>query len=197
MERVDLGHCLGVIHRRQASSRLVLLPGAWYPTQAPLLWFAREVALARGLGVLEVRDELAAATDDPFAWARDRAEQALDFEPSPRLLVVGKSLASAAAGTVADRRLAALWLTPLLDRETVLDGLARASAPTILVGGTADPTWRPAALAHNPTLELIELEGLDHSLQVPGDPRASLEALRQVVGVMERFVNGLSAAAGS
>ena len=69
------------IHRPDAPRRVVLLPGARYPTRAPLLWFAREVAVARGYGVLEVLDEPPAG-EDPFAWVRDRAQRALDHEPS-------------------------------------------------------------------------------------------------------------------
>jgi hypothetical protein len=167
----------------------VLLPGARYSTQAPLLWFAREIALAHGAGVLEVLDQMRAA-GDPFAWARDRANRALDFAPARQPLVVGKSLASAAAGLVADRALSALWLTPLLDQRIVVEGLARASAPTMLVGGTLDKTWNAGAVPRTSALEVVELPGLDHSLQVPGDASGSLEGLRQAVAVIERFLSG-------
>jgi hypothetical protein len=167
----------------------VLLPGAWYSTQAPLLWFAGQAARARGAGVLEVLYEMPAA-GDPFEFARECAEGALDFAPAAREAVVGKSLASAAAGLVADRELPALWLTPLLDRQAVLDGLARASALTTLVGGTLDGTWKPDALPANPALEVVQLGPLDHSLQVPGDSAGSLAALEQAVAVIERFLSG-------
>jgi alpha-beta hydrolase superfamily lysophospholipase len=185
--RVDLGPCEAVLQRPEAADRVVVLPGMAYSIQAPLLWFAQELALARGAGVLAVADRL---RDDaePFAWARDRARRALDFEPAERQVVVGKSLASAAAGLVAERGLPALWLTPLLDQRPVLDGLARAGAPTLLVGGTADDSWQPSALAPNPRLEVVELAGLDHSLQVPGDPPASVEALAEVVAIVDRYL---------
>jgi hypothetical protein len=185
--RVDLGPCQAEVDRPEAPLRVVLLPGARYSTQAPLLWFAREVALARGAGVLRVIDELPAA-GDPFEWARDRARRALDLDPVQQQVVIGKSLTSAAAGLVADRGLPALWLTPLLDQPVVVDGLTRASAPTMLIGGTLDETWKPDALPRRPTVELVELPGLDHSLQRPGDPSGSLAALAEVVGVIERFL---------
>src|SRR5262245_12120023 len=82
------------IHRPEAPRRVVLLPGARYPTRAPLLWFAREVAVARGFGVLEVLDEPPVG-EDPFAWVRDRAQRALDHDPPSELdVVIGKSLSS-------------------------------------------------------------------------------------------------------
>lgn len=177
-------------HRPGAERRVVLLPGARYPTRAPLLWFSREVAVARGYGVLEVLDEPPAG-EDPFAWARDRAQRALDHEPSQLDVVIGKSLSSDVAGMAAERGLAAVWLTPLLDRPTILSALAGTGRPTLLVGSTADPTWRPEALPPNVMLDVLELDGLDHGLQVPGDPQASLKALEKVVKRVDRFLGAL------
>src|SRR4051812_50140034 len=87
-----------------------------YSTQAPLLWFAREVAAARGWSALEVLDSLPDGAE-PFGWARDRARRALDraSEEAGEVAVIGKSLASGAAGLVADRGVPAGWLTPLLN----------------------------------------------------------------------------------
>jgi hypothetical protein len=166
----------------------VLLPGAWYPTSAPLLWFAREVAKARGWEVVEQR-ELLAKGADPFDWALEKAEHALaEASGADAVAVIGKSLASAAAGLVADRGLAAVWLTPLLTDDRVTGALARASAPALLVGSPADDTWDAAKIPDNEALEVFELAGLDHSLQVSGDPPASLEALKTVTERMGEFL---------
>jgi pimeloyl-ACP methyl ester carboxylesterase len=184
---VDLGPCRAMLDAPEAPARVILLPGALYSIQAPLLWFAREIALARGAGVLAILDRMP-TQGDPFEWARDRAKHALDFRSVEHQVVVGKSLASGAAGLVSDRALPALWLTPLLDQASVLDGLERAAAPTLLVGGTADETWQPSALPGNERLEVVELPDLDHSLQVPGDPAASARALERIVGTMDRYL---------
>jgi hypothetical protein len=168
----------------------VLLPGARYPTRAPLLWFAREVAIARGYGVLEVLEEPPPAVD-PFAWVLDRTGRALDHAPSAHDVVIGKSLASEAAALVAERELPAVWLTPLLDRASVRAGLGHVARQTLLIGGTADPTWRPDALPEHALLELEQLDGLDHGLQLPGDPLASLKALRTVAKRIDRFLGAL------
>jgi pimeloyl-ACP methyl ester carboxylesterase len=178
------------IHRPDAPRRVVLLPGARYPTRAPLLWFVREVAIARGYGVLEVLDEPPAG-EDPFAWVRDRAQRALGHGPSELDVVVGKSLSSDVADLAAERGLAAIWLTPLLDRPGIVAALARTTRPTLLVGGTADPTWLPDVLSDNVMLDRLQLEGLDHGLQLPGDPQASLGALKKVVKKVDRFLDAL------
>jgi hypothetical protein len=178
------------VHRPGAERRVVLLPGARYPTRAPLLWFAREVAIARGYGVLEVLDEPPPG-EDPFAWVRDRAERALAHEPSAHDVVIGKSLASDVADLVAERELPAVWLTPLLDRQRVLSGLAAATRPTLLVGSSADPTWRKDAVTDSVMVQFEELAGLDHGLQLPGDALVSLKALRTVTKRIDRFLGGL------
>jgi hypothetical protein len=192
VRRVDLGPCAGLLHENDADRCAVVLPGMQYSTQAPLLWFAREVAAARGWSALEVLDAL---PDDaePFGWARDRARRALDhLAGAAEVVVIGKSLASGAAGLVADRALPAVWLTPLLDRERVVDDVSRAARPALLIGGSADDTWVPDALADNGLLQVVQLDGLDHSLQRPGDPTASLDALRAVAERVDRFLADLA-----
>jgi hypothetical protein len=194
MRRIDLGPCAGLVHERDPRRWAVVLPGMQYTTQAPLLWFAREAAARRGYTVLEVLDSLADGAE-PFGWARDRARRALDHAAGEagEIVVVGKSLASAAAGLVADRVLPAVWLTPLLDQERVLDDVARASRPALLVGGSDDESWRPDALPDSGLLEIVHLDGLDHSLQRAGDPAASLQALGAVTDRIGRFLDGLAA----
>jgi hypothetical protein len=191
VRRVDLGPCAGLLHEHDPDRCVVVLPGMRYTTQAPLLWFAREVAAARGWSVLEVLDSLPDGTE-PFAWARDRARRALDHAASGEVVVVGKSLASAAAGIVADRAVPAVWLTPLLDHTRVVDDLSRAARPALLVGGTADGSWVPDALADSGLLQIVQLDGLDHSLQRPGDPAASLGVLRAVTERVDRFLGDLA-----
>jgi hypothetical protein len=56
------------------------------------------------------------------------------------------------------------------------------------VGGTADEAWAPDALADSGLLEVVSLAGLDHSLQRPGDPSASLGALRVIAERIDRFL---------
>jgi hypothetical protein len=100
--------------------------------------------------------------------------------------VIGKSLASAAAPLVAERGLPAVWLTPLLSRPEVVGALEAAAAPALLVGSPADPTWGEGTVPEG--VELLELDGLDHSLQVEGDPIASLDVLRRVTKRIGEFL---------
>jgi hypothetical protein len=187
---IDLTPGEAILHEGDPARCAVVLPGVRYFSQAPLLWFAREAAQARGWSVLEL-SERAPGDEDPFAWMRDRAERALDATDASTIAVIGKSLASAAAPLVTERGLPAVWLTPLLVRPEVASALAGATAPVLLVGSTADETWSNGEPPKGHSIEVLELDGLDHSLQVDGDPLASLDVLRQVTERIGAFLERL------
>jgi hypothetical protein len=188
MERVDLGPCRAIRHEGDADRVAVLLPGQFYPTRAPALWFAREAAMARGWSALEVLGE-PGEREDPLTWERWCAERVIEAASPARVLVIGKSLASLLAVEISDHDLPAVWLTPLLNEPSVIAGLARARRPALLVGGSADPTWRPNALPRERDIELAELPGADHALEVPGDPVTSLMGLGQMIEAIMRFAD--------
>jgi hypothetical protein len=175
-------------HEGDPSRCAVVLPGVRYFSQAPLLWFAREAAQARGWSVVEV-DERAPAGEEPLRWMREQAKRALDAADAELTVAVGKSLGSIAATLVTGP---AVWLTPLLTEPEIVEALAATDAPTLLVGSRADPTWADGNVPDNPSLEMLELDGLDHSLQLSGDPLASLDALRGVTARVASFFDRLA-----
>ena len=176
-------------HEGDPSRCVVLLPGVRYFSQAPLLWFAREVAQARGWSVVEV-DERAPDGEDPFGWMLGQAERALAATSAELTVVVGKSLGSVAATIVHGP---AVWLTPLLTRPDVSAALAAAGSPALLVGSPHDPSWGEGQVPDNPLLRVLELPGLDHSLQVVGDPLGSLDVLRTVTESLGAFLDDAAA----
>ena len=144
--------------------------------------------MARGWSALEVLGE-PGEHEDPLAWERWCAERAIEVASPARVLVIGKSLASLLAGEISDREVPAIWLTPLFDEPSVISGLARARRPALLVGGSADPTWRPAALPREREIGLVELPGADHALEVPGDPVTTLAGLSQMTEAIMQFAD--------
>jgi hypothetical protein len=184
---IDLNPGEAVLHDGDPGRRAVVLPGVRYFSQAPLLWFAREAAQAAGWSVLEL-SERAPAGEEPFEWMRGRAESALSAAGAGTVAVIGKSLGSAAAPLVAERGLPAVWLTPLLVRPEVASSVR---APCLLVGSAADPTWADGEHSGGGSVEVLEFDGLDHSLQVEGDPSASLDVLRTVTERVRAFLESI------
>ena len=105
---------------------------------------------------------------------------------APYRKVAGHTRASLAA----DRNLPAIWLTPLLDLPWVIEALARAQAPFLLVGGTADQTWNSKA-AHELTTHVLEVRGADHGLYVPGTMSDSIAVLDRVLTEIDAFLTQL------
>ena len=190
MRPIDLDPGEAILHERDPERCVVLLPGLHYFSQAPLLWFAREAAQAAGWSVLEL-SERAPAERDPFEWITERAESALNATSATQVALVGKSLGSAAAPLATQRALPAVWLTPLLIRPEVVAALGATDRPTLIVGSPADPAWSGGELPENEALEVMELEGLDHSLQLEDDPLGSIDVLHEVTERVAAFLERL------
>ena len=190
MRPIDLDPGEAILHEGDPERCVVLLPGVRYFSQAPLLWFAREVADAAGWSVLEI-SERAPAGQEPFEWILERAESALNATSATQVTFVGKSLGSAAAPLATQRALPAVWLTPLLIRAEILAALGATDRPTLIVGSPADPSWGNGDLPENEALEVLELDDLDHSLQREGDPLGSIDVLRTVTERVASFFERL------
>ncbi len=105
-------------------------------------------------------------------------------------LLIGKSLGTFGAAVAADRSLPAVWLTPLLTAPWVAAALGRASAPFLLVGGTADDFW-DGDLARRLTGHVLEVKGADHGMRVPGAMTESVAVLARVVTAVEEFLDAI------
>jgi hypothetical protein len=192
-EPVDLGPCPGLVFDQGAQPWVVLLPGAAYSAQAPLLWFARRAAMDAGRNVVAVVDTFDRDLD-PMGWVEERVDAALSHvrDRDPRPALIGKSLTSVAASAAARRGLPAVWLTPLIAAgheltPLVLEGLRAGSAPRLLVGGTADPSWDGDVAGSFASAEVLELEGADHGLEV-ADISTSTAYLATVADAIRRFL---------
>jgi hypothetical protein len=192
-EAVDLGPCPGVVFDQGAAAWVVVLPGAAYSAQAPLLWFARRAAMEAGRNVLAVVDTYDREVD-AVRWVEERTEAGLTFVRGrdPRPTLVAKSLTSLAGSIAARDGLPAVWLTPLIAAgheltSTVVAGLQGGTAPRLLIGGTADPSWDTAVARSFTNAAVLELDGADHGLEVV-DLTTSTANLATVAGAIRGFV---------
>ncbi len=189
---VDLGVCRGARFDIGADGWVILLPGARYPTTAPLLWFAREAALAAARNALAVVDSRDTNSGDPQAWVEERAEAAIrHVGDGARPILIAKSITSLAAPLAGRLGLPAVWLTPLMSEAAVVDGLAAATAPFPLIGGAGDLSWDLALARSLSRGQVLEIADADHALQIPGDVERSLDALRTVSAAVANFIGAM------
>jgi pimeloyl-ACP methyl ester carboxylesterase len=177
----------------RAGRSAVLAPGGGYGTDGPLLMFARLAIERRGGHARPVTWQFSGGRD--FRQQRGRVasevEAAVDemtAATGAAPVVVGKSLGSLAAPLAADRGLPAVWFTPLLTDEVTVAALRRATGPCLLVGGTADQFWDGQA-ARSLAADVVEVDGADHGMFVPGRLAASAAVLGQVVTAVEDFLD--------
>jgi hypothetical protein len=168
----------------------VVLPGRLYGPTAPLLAYAGDVAERRGATVHRL--SWSAEPPKPFepeveAWVHGEVAPLLD-SVGGRPLLIGKSLGTNAAGLAASLGLPAVWLTPLLTVPWVVAAMERATAPMLLVGGTADPIW-DGSVARRLSPHVLEVGGADHGMYVPGPLTDSVAVLGRVVVAVEEFLD--------
>ncbi|GLZ80475.1 hypothetical protein Afil01_52820 [Actinorhabdospora filicis] len=175
--------------------RVLVVPGGMNGPMVPTLAFPAEAAARRGGELVPLwwtrADPSVPAIADPAdapAFAEvDLARWFAEHGPS-RPLVIGRSLGSFAAAHAARWGCPAIWMNPLLHREEVVAGLRAATAPALLVGGTADRSWNPG-LARELSPRVHEVAEADHGLIVPGPLTASVTALAGVVAAVEDFLD--------
>jgi hypothetical protein len=170
----------------------VVLPGRMFGPAAPLPMYAGDVAERRGgtLHRLDWPDE----PPHPFQrateqWVCDHVTPVLD-RLGGRPLLIAKSLGTNAATVAADRSLPAVWLTPLLTMPWVAAALGRATAPFMLVGGTADEIW-DGDLARRLTPHVFEVQDADHGMYVPGPLTDSIAVLGRMVVAIDEFLTAI------
>ncbi|MER5457009.1 MULTISPECIES: alpha/beta hydrolase [Micromonospora] len=169
-----------------ADRRAVLIPGRGYDTRYPLFLYLGEALRRLGFGLHGIAWQVPEDFDPNTIgrWVCDEVAPTLTERTD---LLVGKSLGSLAAPLAVERRLPAVWLTPLLHRGEVVDALRRSTAPFLLVGGTADSSW-DGGIARRLTPHVLEITAADHALMVPGPLARSAEVLGKVCTVVEDFV---------
>ena len=176
-----------------AGRSAILAPGGNYGADGPLLMYARLAVQRRGGHGHPIAWEFSEGRD--FRQQRWRvasqvesAVEEMTAATGAAPVVIGKSLGSLAAPVVADRGLAAVWFTPLLTDEPTVAALRRATGPCLLAGGTADRFWDGQA-ARSLTADVVEIDGADHGMFVPGRLAASAAALGQVITAVEDFLD--------
>jgi hypothetical protein len=172
----------------------VVVPGLFYSADGPLLMYAGLAVERRGGSVRRISWTVPqfGGGDDDRAWVAARVSEAVDAVAAATgvaaPVVIGKSLGSLAAPVAAGRGLPAVWLTPVLTDEPTIAALRRAAAPCLLIGGTADKVW-DGRLARSLTPHVLQIDGADHGMFVPGRLSESAAVLGQVTTAVENFLD--------
>lgn len=189
-----------------AAELSILFAGWQYGTDLPLFYYTRNLLLARGADVLAV--DFRYASEPAYArlseqkrqeWFLEEVDsvyQAAQARAHQRLTVVAKSFSTMAmAHLVLDGRMdeqtRLVWLTPVLEAESIRETLRSCRYPSLLAIGSRDPGFDRTMvrkLAKNKNLDLLILEKGDHSLEIPGDVPRSLDLLSAYLTRLTKFL---------
>ncbi|MEK4386014.1 alpha/beta family hydrolase [Solibacillus sp. FSL W7-1464] len=187
-----------------ASKLAILLPGAGYTAQAPLLHYSTGVFLHKSVDVLQVNytyndkfydhftmEELVEAIKHDVDAVIDKVLEENSYEG---YYLVGKSLGTIAIVSLLDREIfhnaKVVWLTPLLNRDDVFEFMLHSRNESLCLIGDDDSHYnaeRYRQFAKNPKLVTRLLEGADHSLQYKNDPVSSIDLLKAVIKEIDAF----------
>jgi hypothetical protein len=186
--------------KETAGSLAIILPGAGYTTQAPLLHFCTGLFYSKGYDVLHLnysfnREEQAALSGEGLAEAiRLVIDDALKSKGYEQYFIVAKSIGTMALPYLLKDQsfqdAKAVWMTPLLQKEFVLSSMAAGSHKGLCIIGDQDPffTWeRIERIKDNSNLSINVVEGGDHSLELSGDPIQSIDLLKNIISDIQHF----------
>ena len=167
----------------------IVIPGGRFGPAAGMLMYAAAIADHRGATVHRhtwSQPSPSHLVPEIEPWVRERDHPVLDSVGGIPLLIA-KSLGTNAAALAAERSLPA-WLTPVLTTPWIPAALSRATAPFLLVGGTADAMWDTTA-AHRLSPHVLEIEAANHGLFIPGPIQNSIAVLGRVVAAIDEFLD--------
>jgi len=182
----------------------IFLPGAGYTTKSPLFHFAEEIFLNKNYDVLRVNYQYTGKAYNEFTM-KELGEaivhdvhlvikEVLKGRNYQDFYLIGKSLGTIAMGAEMKRtefsEAKAIWVTPLLNQQEVINTMVNSKNPAQCYIGDKDRYYSPGAfelLKTNPNLESTLLPEINHRLDCETDPLKSIDALKQIVAGIKNF----------
>lgn len=190
-----------LIEQKEETKNLVIvLPGAGYTTQAPLLRFTTGLFYNKGFDVLHInytynRQELSELHEEDFT--RDVQlviDHAIKNKNYNNYYIVAKSVGTIALSNLLNHTMfkeaKVVWLTPLLQKDVVFNAMVNSDHKGLCMIGDKDSCFiveRFESLKNNPNLLLKVINGGNHSLELDEDPIKSIDLLKSVMIDISEF----------
>ncbi|AWB46915.1 alpha/beta hydrolase [Paenibacillus sp. CAA11] len=190
-----------LIEQQEESNHLVIvLPGAGYTTQAPLLHFTTKLFYTKGFDVLHMnytlsKQEVSVLSEDDFAKDVEfTIDNAIKNKKYCNYYVVAKSIGTITLGYLLNhtrlKEAKVVWLTPLLQRNDVFNAMVNNSNKGLCIIGDKDRCYivdRYEKLKSNQNMKLKMIDGGNHNLELDGEPIKSIEVLKNIISVIDEF----------
>ena len=190
--------------KEESRNIAILLPGAGYTVQAPLLHYSTGVFLHKSFDVLHVNYSYNDKAYDDFSIeeiseaikydVKTVIDKVLDDKSYENMYLVGKSLGTIAITSELKREAfkdaKVVWLTPLLQRDDVFETMMNSTNKGLGFIGDSDQHYiaeRYEQLLNNTNIVSKLFPNVNHSLQYESDPVNSIDVLKSVVKDIDEF----------
>ncbi|WP_438824272.1 alpha/beta hydrolase [Bacillus sp. JJ1562] len=186
--------------KEEVNNLVIVLPGAGYTTQHPLLHFTTGLFYSKGFDVLHInysfnRQELSVLSDEDFTRDVQHAiETAIKSKNYSNYYIVAKSIGTIALSNLLNHTMfndaKLVWLTPLLQRDDVFNAMVNSEHQGLCIIGDKDSCFieeRIERLKNKHNLILKVVEGGNHGLEIDQEPIQSIEILKDVISDMNEF----------
>lgn len=182
----------------------IILPGKGYTAQAPLLYFSTSLLFNKNFDVLHVKynyeteDFSQSSNGEQTAWIEDDMDAILNDiftkYPYDKFIMIGKSIGTLAMSYLMQKEVfksaLAVWLTPLLTRDSVFLAMQQGEQRSLAAIGDRDPFYQEGRFKEivkkNPHLQFHLIPDANHSLD-HNDPFRSIDTLKTVIKEIEQF----------
>ena len=192
---------------KETNHLALILPGLNYTCDMPLLYYSTQVMLGAGADVVQVKYDYTEKTMEKSVTLPEKVallqkdvtkitSVALEQSKYQRLTVIGKSLGTLCISCLLEAAFPVkpqicIFLTPILQQMLVAFEMIKSCPNTFYVIGTTDPYYDPELIvkfrSKQPDNFLI-IEGVNHSLELPGDTIHSLSVLDNIVRRLNMFI---------
>ncbi|THE13684.1 alpha/beta hydrolase [Bacillus timonensis] len=187
--------------KQEVNNLVIVLPGAGYPTQAPLLHFTTGLFYTKGFDVLHInysynRQELSDLSNEDFKKDVQLAiDKAIKHKNYSNYFIVAKSIGTKALSDLLNytrfNDAKVVWLTPILQNDDVYKTMVNCDNKGLCIIGDKDPCFiedRFESLKNNHNLTLKVIDGANHGLELDKEPMKSIDLLKSVISDMNEFL---------
>ncbi len=190
---IELEH--NYIQQASSTKLIILLPGKGYTIDSPLMRYVGQIGQGQGYDVLYIRygihmtpvENWMSRIPDIHADTQAVVSQIMSSQYQ-KVCVVGKSLGTLIAtqlmSILDSPKRSALMLTPIQNAMSMLGDI-----PALGIIGTADPAYDPDIIQSTATQSWKVYENLNHSLEVSGDWKRSIQILPDILQHCETFLS--------
>lgn len=185
----------------------IMLPGLGYSTERPIFYYATGMCLNDNVDVLHINYNFAKNEHfkklgdvDQESWMYEDVkavvEEVLKDTDYDQWILLSKSIGTVPMAMEWTQRnfipnAVGIWLTPLVKVDSVYHAIKETKLPSLCVIGNQDHHFieeQFSSLKDNDLVRTVVIPMADHSLEVPGDISATINAARIVITSIQEFI---------